>query len=342
MSGLSFADTYKAAGFSPGPEIVRLRQEAVEAIRKDLKATQVIDAVRLYFGLPAPSAAGWFRDGFARTDPSFTMVDNAREVAVLSACLLSAEIDGGNVAACFAPLTASAVKARTPVVQPDVIDHARETLHLRAVSSRASTPQHSTSTAKLDEAAEALAQGGEWPKAAALFKQLAAESNAKSIRLTQQLNAVKEEVEILWWHVGGWSRILNQPFSELAPGAAALMAGIDLSDLTTSAIGPAAAPAILFRLVSAGREKQSASVTIAAAIDGLSPESLNSVSLPQVLSGFVDVCPVLGALTKAATIGAGWPEKFKDASGLDAAVTFDPADLALQVFRERQLLAQLE
>ncbi len=50
---------------------------------------------------------------------------------------------------------------------------------------------------------------------------------------------------MLWWHVGGWSRLLDKPFAELDLGLAAVLAGVDMADMSRSAAGPAATPAIL-------------------------------------------------------------------------------------------------
>lgn len=345
MSGFSFADTYKAAGFTPGPEIIRLRQEAFDVIRKEMKAAKVVDAVRLYFGLPVPDGAPWFRDAFAAIDPSFTMLDNEREAAILSACLLSAEIDSGNVGASFAPLTAAAVGNREPLVQPGLIEQARQALHTAAVAARRyDNPQSNRTAPKVDETADALAQNGDWAKAAVLLKQIATEGTARSDRLAAEVHDLREEVDMLWWYIGGWSRILEQPFSTLGPGPAALMAGIDLADLTKGEVGPAAASAILLRVISAGRKKQAAKVTLGESVDGLPAEGRKGVYLPKALGKALDICPVLGALAKAVEIGKSpaWHESFKSASHLEVSAAFNPADLALQVFRERQLLAQLE
>lgn len=345
MSGFNFADTYKAAGFTPGPEIIRLRQQAFDVIRKEMKAARVIDAVRLYFGLPVPDGVPWFRDSFAATDPSFTMLDNEREAAILSACLLSAEIDSGNVAAGFAPLTAAAVGNREPLVQPGLIEQARQAIHKAAVAARRyDSPQSKQTAPKIDETADALAQNGDWPTAAVLFKQIATEGAARSDRLAAEVRDLREEVDILWWYIGGWSRILERPFSALSPGPAALMAGMDLADLTEGELGPASASAILLRVISAGRKEHTAKVTLAESVDGLPAEGRKGLGLPKALGKALDICPVLGALAKAAEIGQGpaWHESFKSVSHLEVSAVFDPADLALQVFRERQLLAQLE
>src|SRR5712691_1088577 len=126
MVGFNFADNYKAAGLTPGPDIIRLREEPFDKLRKSIDASTAIGLTRLYFGLPVPDGTDWFRDAFAKADPSFTMVDNEREAAVLSACLLGAVLDDGKVYGGLAPLAAAAAGNRSPLVRPELLEQARK------------------------------------------------------------------------------------------------------------------------------------------------------------------------------------------------------------------------
>ena len=58
---------------------------------------------------------------------------------------------------------------------------------------------------------------------------------------------------MLWWYVGGWCRAFDKPFADLDLGLAAVLAGIDMAEMSRSATGPAAAPAIFQRILSSGR-----------------------------------------------------------------------------------------
>ena len=51
MAGFNFADRYKIAGLAPGPEIIGLRQEPFERLRKELTPSRAVELTRLYFGL---------------------------------------------------------------------------------------------------------------------------------------------------------------------------------------------------------------------------------------------------------------------------------------------------
>jgi hypothetical protein len=188
VAGFNFADRYQAAGLAPGPDIIRLRQEPFDTLREAMSSDRAISVVRLFFGLSEPIAHtnSWFREAFAETDPSFTMLDNAREVAVLSSCLLSAafqERDKGHVEAGLAVLT-TAANHRQPVVRPTLIDEARD--HLNALSVEVRTPSavavstiRRATASRVAEEADTLAQAPDWPQAVALFKKVSAESQAE-------------------------------------------------------------------------------------------------------------------------------------------------------------------
>src|SRR5437899_71713 len=140
MASFSFADSYKAAGLTPGPEIIRLRQEPFDKLRNIIDASTAVGLTRLYFGLPVPDGTDWFRSPFEAADPSFSMLDNQREAAVLSACLLGAALEDGKVAAGLAPLAAAAAGNRSPLVRPEFLEEARKSLHDKAVETRLGAP----------------------------------------------------------------------------------------------------------------------------------------------------------------------------------------------------------
>ncbi len=359
MANFNFADRYRAAGLSPGPDIIRLRQEPFDGIRGDVDTSAIVDLVRLYFELPTSNGADWFRDAFAQTDPSFSMVDNAREAAVLSACILEAAMEDGNDIAALATVSASVAGNRQSAVAAEVVELARDSLIKKAIAQRSNQiadPKEIKPPvkSKAPAAADALVQGPDWQKAADLIKQVSQEGNEATRTLTNQVSKVvaalaentsdlREEVDMLWRHVGGWSRVLDKPFTELDMALAAALAGLDLADLSRTCAGPAAAQAILYRTISQGRKGKMTAVSIAEAVDSLENAEAEKLKLGEELKAFPDICPVLAAFQKAHEIGEtpAWQKSFFKASGVEASTSLQPIDLAMQVYRERSLIAAL-
>lgn len=360
MSSYNFADRYKAAGLAPGNDVIVLRQAPFEKLRKSADISVILDLSRLYFGLPLPGGSEWFREAFAENDLSFSMIDNEREASVLSACLLGAIIDDGNIFGAIAPLVASAGGARTPLSNIEFIEHARQAIAKHSVAARRSI---STDPSKIKQPVRGkafttidnLIEEPELTALTELVKVFATDSLEATKTLSNQISSVikpvveqvrdlREEVDMLWWYVGAWSRILERPFAELEIGTAALMAGLDLSYLVKGESGPVAAPAILHRLIVSQRANGKDPVSLDSAINTIPSGTLSSFAFNSKIAEVADLCPILCALMKAEDIGSGasWHAAFKKSTGLEATIEFQPLELAMQVYREALLIAQVE
>lgn len=133
---------------------------------------------------------------------------------------------------------------------------------------------------------------------------------------------------------------LDKPFVGLDLGLTAVLAGVDMADMSRSATGPAAAPAIFQRIIIAGRKGRTAKIAIKDAVDALPRDQLDRLKLPNALGTVSEICPVLTAFAKAKESGASpaWHMAYANTTGLDAGAAFAPLDLAVQAFRERLLL----
>ena len=358
MTEFNFADSYRGAGLALGPDLLRARQEPFDKLRKAIDAPTAMNLTRIYFGLSVPGGTEWFRDAFGETDASFSLVDNAREASVLAAGLLEGAIADGKMYAALAPLTTIAAGLRQPIVRPELIDLIIAKIQETAVSARRHAPADPNRikrpASKLSSEVTALTQAPELTKASNLVKAMSEESIEITANLANQVYAVvqplagevltlREEVDMLWWYVGGWSRLLDRPFAELALGLAAVLAGVDMAEMSRSAIGPVAAPAIFQRILAASPKNNPTSVVITDAVDSLHPDQLDRLKLPDALMSVPDICPVLTAFAKAKAIGVSpaWHAAYAKATGLQAVAAFAPLELAMQAFRERLLLQAL-
>jgi len=358
VADFTFADIYKAASLSPGPDIIHLRQVSFESLRPEIDATRAVTLTRLYFGLPVPEGTNWFRDGFANSDPSFSMRENEREAAVLSACLLAAAIEDREPSAALAPLTVSVSGTRIPLVWPELLDFARAGLLTQAIKSSRAKDASAIAVSrplasKTGQAVAAIAPN-EWAKLVEVLKEISAEAANWSTKLSEQVNSalvlltdhqaeLRTEVDMLWWYVGASSRVLEIPFAKLRPALAAVMAGFDLADLTHDAIGPVAAPALLQRLLGSQRKTQTAGTTIKSAVDAFDQKKFGQLRLSNAVREAPDIFPVLAAFSKAAEIGKSpaWHEPFRRAASVDPETALSPLELAVQVYREKLLLSRL-
>ncbi len=360
MATFTFADSYKSAGLAPGPEIIRLRQDAFDKLRKGLDAERAVSLARLYFGLPTKKEPTWFRDAFSEQDPSFSMLENEREVAVLASCLLSAGLIDGVIAAGLAILTIEFGGNRRPLLERcNLISKAKEALQLISIKSRThgniGIDKLKDPIKKGDELASELAQQSDFNRVGELLNKSSnyyftdIKNLTKEVRnilqpILLRLADIEEEVSMLWWHVGGWSRLLERPFSELDPALAATMAGIDLASLITKPPGPVAAQAILHRLISTGRKGKLSKVSIQDMVNAFPTDVYARINLGSRLKDIADICPALTALRLASEIGGenAWQATFYRDVGIDHNTSLLPLDLAMQIYRETHLVSMLD
>lgn len=354
MAAFNLADSYRAAGITVGPETLRLRQEPFDKLRKDITPSLSTDLVRAYFGLPARKELSWLRDPFHATDSSFSLVDNERELAVLAASLLSASIEDGKLYSALALFTTCFDALRMPTVIPELLSKAEGELTSRSIAQRQRERPNLAllrlpPKSKVPAETAGLAQQGDWAKAATLLKQVSDESFDGVKNVAQQCAAIfqplmaevddlREEVEFLWWHIGGWSRVLETPFSELKPALAAAMIGLDAADLSRTRTGPAAAPAIILRTLGSGK---GAKVSMAEGVNAFPLDRVGELDIDaNTVNSSPEVFPVLAAFLKASEVGepSAWEGAYRKFSSVDPAREVTAGTLALQMFRERLLV----
>jgi hypothetical protein len=356
----NFADSYRIAGLNPRPEILGLRQEPFNRLLSEAKAANIIELVRMQFGRP-PSTEGLteFSSAFHAADASFSVHENEREVAVLASCLLDALVAKGTPMAVLAILTMSAGGLRKPLVRGDLVSVAERRLTQLAIDARTQPAvevgniKNPTKSKTAAEAA-ALESSGDWAKTAELFSKISDEGYAAVKALADQVSSVvrplaqrnadlREEVDMLWWLFGGWSNCFDLPFSEFNPGSVAVLAGIDLSDLSRTLIGPAAAPALLQKSLLLAKKSKAAKTSLASVVDGLGRDMIPKLEISASVGTARDLTPVFTAFHNSQQIGPGaeWHAAFMRTTGLEASVEFSLLDLAKQTYWERMLLAGL-
>jgi hypothetical protein len=355
MSEFDFADRYAEAGIAPKAELIEGRKQAAERIAKNITKDQTFDLVSLFYGLTPPDVT-WFRDEFRKEDVTFSLVQNERECVILAAMILGKKVAAKQGLTILSIVTTWTHGKRTPAHADWLLADARSALQTHAAEVR--KPKNSTTEIKAafnpkvveDLAAvgandfNALLQalGKVRNEAQATATSLAAQVSAALSALNSNEKFLREESQILWWLFGEHSRTLNRNFSAIRAAQAALVAGIELGELSIASIlGPVAAPAVLERVLRLARkDKQNQPVpTLKEAIDGIGEADLSVLKIPSTKHPFI--FPMLTAIAKAKEAGIGsWGGAFQKATMLEPGLSLEPMDLALQTYHEH-LLGQL-
>ncbi len=357
MGNLSFADVYRSAQFTLAPQNMALRQQSADRFLKTVAVNDRLGLVKLHMGLTTEAFGTRLTEVFRADDPTFSLVDNAREAVVISTALLAALIDRNDLVATLALVAGGFAGLRSAPVRPDLVELAKKRLYELAVGSHG----HSSGVRELAPASTLsktqgqvdawVAQAPDFPKLVPVLKQISTDADgalrttAKNAQqavgeLANQMRDLREELDMLWWSIAGTSTQLEKSYIDLAPQIVGLVAGIELAMLARTDTGPAAAAALIqLRLTACKSQKR---CTISEAVNGVSAAGMSLGITPP--ADTEDLLPMLTAIKTRASTGEdnAWQPVLRRLTGLDANTTVSPLDLGMQVYREVLLARALQ
>lgn len=335
------------------------RWAGVAAIRKIAQVDEIEALARLALKSrqqPMASVLEKIVGAFANEDSEFTAAKNARELEVLAAITLvhlSQTLDDS-----FAPTAALVITtalvggARTPQLPLDLYklgEHALQQLSI--VRNRRPSVTEPSKSAKLTfepAAAKARAQfdaatlGDAFilaGTAASNTLNAVQASNAAAISaLATRLRQQDEELQMLWWLIGGRSEFLACDFDDVPSAIQPLIFAKELAEHTEFLPGPASLRAILSR-AGVGNHEQ---LVLSAAIGAFKTEWLQALVQDKVPSPVT--CPIHYAIQRQIETGPGtdWVPGWAAATELSKELALTPITLAELFYRERLLLDEVE
>jgi hypothetical protein len=357
VSQLNLADLYKSANITLSAQGFTDRETAFVTLGKSLSAQQIVDLVRIYFGIQSANTnVEWFSKGFASTDSPFSLADNRREASLLAGSLLLANLAAGSPFGGVAVAAASIGGKRAPAV--DAIDSGTFETSLKNLAVRKQRPRsYATNLKPLGRSTvtkDKLAAATGFPALAddiylaneesysATKTSLGEVQNLLS-RLGSDLAEAREEIEMLWWIIGGWSRSLHRSFADIGIPLSAVSAGFDLADLSLTVHGPYAAHAMFARVLATGKKQKESGASIATIGDSVTADTVKLLNISPKAISHGEICPLTYALLKGSEggKGAGWHHSFQDTSGIDTALQLTLVEIAMQAMYERLVLRSL-
>lgn len=288
---------------------------------------------------------------FFQQDPSFSATKNARELEVLSAVALleianstASKLSSDAALSVITSLAGGARRVNLPFNLLDLATTAVETLS-RGAGRRLAAPSVKASTSVSLEIGAKAIEGNNWAAASSELIASGTAINAAIQQLTGQLFAVTdsfsrtlrqqdEELQMLWWLIGGRSEDLNVMFDALTGNKQALILAKELADHTTIPPGPASISALLSR---AGL-KTPGKVAVTAAIT-----ECEQSWLAPLIDAF-NVSPIVHPihfgikLQLEAGQGTDWVAHWAAVTGLKSDLELSPLLLGMLFYRERLLL----
>ena len=324
---IDLADIYGNAELSVDPDRFAGRKASVAAVAKGANTRTLLDLARIAFELHGGGATEAIVNAIRKSDPSFSAKTHARELRILAVGALETLTTGNlvNAAGIHAVLTLSACGQRSC----DVDGHLVTRMEGRRRSSAVILSNNSPRTdIKVDEfrfhdfdeeltAAVAVApQGGEKLREnfEAIFgtfeisinnheKSLVKEVQLRLEGVNRKIRDQQNEIDLLWWLIGGWSNQANAPLVSFDPAARALLVGIDLGWLSDQKGGPTAVTTLVERaLGQIPKAKKDSSLQ--QIIGGLELDDIGKLGLAELDLSDVEAFPVLGVLKRRLDRGA--------------------------------------
>lgn len=163
-------------------------------------------------------------------------------------------------------------------------------------------------------------------------------TEAKALRQRSIVHG--EETDILWWILGETCNETELPFRTLPVGAAALLAALDLAQLTTLLPAHSSSHALLHRVLAAHGNPAEASTSLAEAINGVPREVRERMAAAMKGSSHPRLMPLTVAL-RSSLLTKGdldWIPVFESACEISAGTRLAPVTIATQFLVERLFL----
>ena len=131
------------------------------------------------------------------------------------------------------------------------------------------------------------------------------EDRTEIMQLRRDVDLVGEESNVLWWVFGERSRDTDERWSGCTVSKCALMAGKELSDLTRIVPGPAAAAALLDRVLKFAKAKPPASIALKDAISKVAPSWRQSFVKERCPSSLANLRPLSQGIKLSVELAEG-------------------------------------
>jgi hypothetical protein len=356
-----FADWYAKVAVTPPDGLIGKRWAAVEESSGELTAKDVLDLAKL-FTLPNIREAKLpdsIRQIFVKHDGDFRERNNLQELRVLSGAILRLVIAKSLRLASLAALSlvcGSFGPREAVLVESEHLEAAER--HLVALSKAIHEPEAAIITGPVpdkDDIAVKLPPNifapNQIPALQAplveLLSQLASlvKQSAQAIQsLSHTVRIREEDVEMLWWLQGRFSKYLDKSFGEVGYVGGVFIFATELADITKFVPGPVSTVAVIAQALQlAGAPSIGEEITIANATNATPRTWREGIAAKYQIGVTGLLTPLLTAVHKSLdTDGPDeWLPVYKRACDIPSNRPFPLIRLSMQVFRERILLLAL-
>ncbi|QND23747.1 hypothetical protein HB774_30140 (plasmid) [Rhizobium leguminosarum bv. viciae] len=345
-----FSERYRNMQPTAERSIVEAREIAHKTIVVEApkSVTKIVDLTRVAFSLPVPPERdfdGWFGKAVKKGDKHFSLQIDKEEAARIATLALSSLVSSGYYGVAALVIAASVAGRRESPGNNEIVQQARtglaEAPRRRGVafSATVTTPQVKDISALFaavvssgDPQTIKSAIEGVHADARSVSAALVSSVNQTLQTLTNENRRLAEEVDLLWWHLGGHSFLLDVPFSSLPEEAVPMVIGADVAAMVTALPGPYGAYGIIRKALGATADHEQ---SIVETVGNLPTESRSDFLGNKPFEA--DDLAILHGAVKAAgseeVVSLG--PRFEKITAINAETKFTRYELALQAYHER-------
>jgi hypothetical protein len=286
--GFDFADAFRELQPAAERSLVDARVVALNELSTEARksVSKIVGLTRIAYDIPLADGDGtgeWLQDTLREKEASFSLSRDREDARIMSAIVLDSILHAGSyqrvatllLAATFAGQRRAPGDGKLELAARDIFSESARNRGLKfstriAKSQWRETSQATASIATTFDAAtvktaiEAVAAEAKAAEARAIEK-----FNTALDQLTAENVRLAEEVDLLWWHLGGWSYILKRPLDSIEATSLPFVIGSDVAQMVNSLPGPQGALGIIRKaLGTSADEKQ----TIEATLKAVSPD----------------------------------------------------------------------
>lgn len=281
-----FADAFRE--FVPTAErsLVEARVSALAMLSTEARKSveKIVGLTRIAYGIPltdGDQTGEWLQAVIREKEAGFSLSRDREDARVMSAIVLGSILQAGNyqrvatllLAATFAGQRRAPGDGKLEVAARDIFSDSARNRGLK-FSTRISKSQWRETS----KATASIASTFDAATVKTAIEAVAAEAKATESRAIERFNTaleqlttenvrLAEEVDLLWWHLGGRSYILGRPLDTIEPISLPFVIGSDVAEMINNLPGPHGALGIIKKaLGTSADEKQTIEATLKAVV----------------------------------------------------------------------------
>lgn len=279
-----FADAFRELLPAAERSLVEARVAALAklstAARKSVE--KIVGLTRIAFGIPladGDETGEWLQATIREKEAGFSLSRDHEDARMMSAIVLDSILQAGNYdrvatllfAATFAGQRRTPGTGKLELAARDIFSDSARNRGLKFNTRISKSQWRDTSKAiasvatNFDATTVKTALDAVATEARAAEERAIEKFNATLTQLTTENIRLAEEVDLLWWHLGGWSYILKRPLDSIEATSLPFVIGSDVAQMVNNLPGPHGALGIIRKaLGTSADEKQTIEATLKA------------------------------------------------------------------------------